>query len=244
MKIYSSIPLFLLLLSGCSPQVKTDDQSVKKITTITEYMVLNEDFNQPDTTRQQRSITKYDGDNNILEEMDFIGPTLNFVSGLIYKYDSNGKRIKEYSINKEHEVVSTSMLVYAENKCEKTASLPHGEKWTPVCDYYDSIGNVVRTVLYERDGKVWDDFYFKYNSANQQTERRGTSYGKPLPANFTYYDEKGNTSVRKTVDINGIETYFEKFIYEDFDKNGNWKIRKSIMDNKPYKVALQKVEYN
>jgi hypothetical protein len=242
MKLSILVPISFLLLSACTGQVKTDDQSVKKITTITECLVLNGNFATPDSIHQQTGVKKYDSNNNILEDMDFWGQNRTPGGGLIYKYNSEGKKSDEYLLD-IHLEASKSIYEYSENKGEKIKILTSGGKRKSACDYYDTIGNLVRTVDYYQDGKVMIDAYHKYNAAKQEIEQGRTLDGKPMPTHFMYYDEKGNVSEQKTMNANGLESSDEKFIYEGFDQHGNWKIRKSIINNKPHSIAVQKVEY-
>ncbi|PSL32248.1 hypothetical protein [Chitinophaga ginsengisoli] len=242
MNLRTSILLFIPLLSGCSAGVKTDIKSVSKTVTTTEYLVLNEDFARLDTIHKQRTIEKYDSNNNVLEEMDFLGKDLTCIGGYIYKYNDDGKKVEEYSVNKENEVVCKEIFSYSNNACEKIRIFADGKRTRSGSSYYDAKGNQVKQIHYYQDSTIMMETYYKYNSAKQEIEQGGTLDGKPKSIRFRKYDSNANISEQRTVDKNGNES-IEKFAYEGFDNKGNWTVRKSTIDNIPHSVTMQSIEY-
>jgi hypothetical protein len=77
-KLYPFLLFSLFQFISCSSHLTTNDTEVKKIITITEYLVLNEDFNTLDTLHKQKTIKKFDANNNLLEETDYWGSTSTF----------------------------------------------------------------------------------------------------------------------------------------------------------------------
>jgi hypothetical protein len=86
------------------------------------------------------------------------------------------------------------------------------------------------------------DFYFKYNSNNQQTERSGLLDNKRIQTNYKFYDSLGNLIEQKSIDSNGVILSVEKFNYTKFDKSGNWEVRQSILNGQQHSVTIQKIE--
>ena len=242
MKTNVALLLILFFYSNCSSQIKTDETAVKKIVTVTEYLVLNNDFNQLDTAHHQKEIQKFDGSNNLLEEMDYWRSAETFGGGLIYKYNKENNKTEEYLLDMRHEISAKYSFEYAENTSTQFEIKKNNTKVKWRVNYYDSSKNLVREITYYNDGKIMSDIYFKYNSGKQQTERGGIMDGKKIQTNYKSYDSLGNLAEQKSVDTNGIVLSVEKFVYTKFDNKGNWETRQSILRGKPHSVAFQKIE--
>jgi hypothetical protein len=242
MKTNLTLLLSLFYFGNCSSQVKTDDGSVKKIVTITEYLTLNNDFAKLDTVHQQKEIQKFDGNNNLLEMMNYWYSTETFGGGFVYKYDKKNNKIEEYELDTHNEISSKYSFEYSKNVSTqfKIKNDNTTIKWRT--NYYDSNKNLVREITYYNDGKIMLDLNFKYNSNNQQIERSGTLDNKKIQTNYKSYDSLGKLIEQKSIDTNGIVISLEKFIYTKFDNNGNWEVRQSILGGQPHAVAFQKVE--
>ncbi|MDJ1497637.1 hypothetical protein QNI19_32155 [Cytophagaceae bacterium DM2B3-1] len=238
--------LFLFFISVpficCSSEVKTDEKSIKKIITVTEYLVLNKNFDTLDTLHQQKEIKKIDINNNLVEDLDYWGPTSTFAGGLIYKYNKENKIVDEYLLDIHNEVSSKYEYKYSNNIATKFEVLKNNTKIKRKLYYYDTNNNLVRETTYYDDGNVMSDFYFKYDSTNQQVERTGTLDSKNIESIYKSYDGFSNLIEQKSIDTSGTTLSVEKFIYDKFDRNGNWEIRKSMLQGVPHSVAFQKIE--
>lgn len=234
--------LILFCFGNCTFKVKTDESSVKKIVTITEYLVLNNNFDKLDTVHQQKQIQKFDGNNNKLEEMDYFTISETFVSGLIYKYDKGNNLIEEYLLVTHNEISSKFTFEYYKNTGTQYVIENHNSKIKRGKNYYDPNKNLVREITYDNEGKIMSDFYYKYNSKNQKIERGGTLSNKKIQSNYLSYDSIGNLIEQKCIDTNGIVASVSQFIYTEFDASGYWKIRQRIIDGQLHSVAFQKVE--
>jgi hypothetical protein len=242
MKTNLILVLILFYFSNCSSQIKTDESSVKKIVTVTEYLVLNKDFEKLDTLHHQKEIQKFDRNNNLLEEMDYWRSAETFGGGLIYKYDKENNKIEEYLLDIHNEISAKYSFEYSQNTGIQFEIKKGNTKIKWRTNYYDSNKNLVREITYYNDGKTMSDFYFKYNSNNQLIERSGIIDNKKIQTNYKSYDSLGNLIEQKSIDTNGKVISEEKFIYTKFDNTGSWEVRRSILRGQPHSVAFQKVE--
>jgi YD repeat-containing protein len=239
MKLYPHRVLIFLALANCASPVKTDESSVRKVVTVTEYLVLNGDFGKLDSLHRQTGIKKYDENGNVLEDMDYWGE--EFGGGLIYKYDDQGRKTDAYLLDVHHNVISRYVYEYAKNvvmQFDVSENRPRVKRQT--C-YYDG-SNLTRESTYYDDGKVMSDFYFKYDSAYREVERSGGTSDREHRTTYQSYDSLSNLVERKSVDAQGVILSVEKFTYEKFDSNGDWQIRKSILRGTPHSIAFQKTE--
>ena len=242
MKLNLLLLFILFQFISCSSQIRTDDNSIKKVITTTEYLVLNQDFDKLDTLHQQKGIKKFDSNNNVLEDMDYWGPTFTFGGGAIYKYDKTNKIIEEYHLDIHNKVYSKYQYEYSNNIATQFEVSEHNSKIKRRLNYYDINNNLIRETTYYNDGKIMSDFYFKYDSNNHQIERSGSLDNKKVQTNYKSYDSLSSLIEQKSIDTNGVILSVEKFIYDKFDKNGNWEIRKSILRGVPHSIAFQKIE--
>jgi hypothetical protein len=244
MKINFLASLIIFLYCSCSPQVKTDEKLVKKTITVTEHLILNQNFDKLDLLHQQKEIKKFDINNNILENTDCYGPDSIFGGKLIYKYDNNGKKVEEYLISLDKEIMYSYRYEYMQNQSNTIEISKDGRKVKRGVNYYDTNGNLIRQVTLYDDGKIMGDFSFKYNFANLEIERSRIVGEKKMETHYKGYDSLSHFLVeQKSIDSNGIVFSYEKFLYEGFDKNGNWIIRKSFSKGIPRTIAFQKIEY-
>src|SRR4051812_3451507 len=105
--------IIFLIFVDCSSRVNTDESSVRKVVTITEYLVLDGDFDRLDSLHRQTGIKKYDENGNVLEDMDYWGE--EFGGGLIYKYDDQGRKTDAYLLDVHYNVISRYVYEYAKN---------------------------------------------------------------------------------------------------------------------------------
>lgn len=227
---------------SCSSQIKTDENSVKKVITTTEHLVLNQDFDKLDTLHQQKGIKKFDKNDNVLEDMDYWGPSSTFGGGGIYKYDKENKKIEEYHLDIHNKIYSKYKYEYSNNIATQFQISENNTKIKRRTNYYDIHNNLIRETTYHNDGKIMSDFYFKYDSNNNQIELSGNLDNKKVQTNYKLYDSLSNLIEQKSIDTNGVILSVEKFIYEKFDKNGNWEIRKSILVGVPHSITFQTIE--
>ncbi len=243
MKLNFCALVLIFLSNSCSSQIKTDEKSVKKIVTTTEYLLLNQNFKELDSIHQQKQIQKFDGENKILEEMEFHGPSSIFGGGIIYKYAGNGNKTEEYLFDTHNEILSSSRYEYSQNHSNKFEVFKDGKKIKKGTIYFDYSGNIVRQITYYNDGKIMTDLYIKYDSASRERESGGVLDQKKIQTNYKSYDSLSHLVEQKSIDPVGKVLFVEKFTYEESDKNGNWKIRKSILNSKPYSVTFQSIVY-
>jgi len=248
MKIYFS--LALLLLSACTSKISTDPKKVKKVVTIDEYSLLNNDFNQHDITCHERTISKYDKDGNKLEEKGYWGADQKYKGGMLYEYNDKGKLSRSYWLEMtEDKVNGTFSYVYEGNTRKeyayyKTNSLTR--KYLSSCNFYDSLGNIEKIIEYGYNNKASTEVYYKYDAAKREIAHTSTDVrsGLKLSAAYRSYDGNGNLKTLTVTDsVGGKVIHYEEFTYEGYDTKGNWKVRKSFEGNKPYKIEFQKVEY-
>jgi hypothetical protein len=242
MKLNLLLTFILFQFISCSSQIKTDERSIKKVITTTEYLVLNQDFDKPDTLHQQKGVKKFDNNNNVLEDMDYWGPTSTFGGGGIYKYDKTNKIIEEYHLDIHNKVYSKYQYEYSNNIATQFEVSENNTKIKRRLNYYDINNNLIRETTYHNDGKIMSDFYFKYDSNNNQIERSGNIDNKKIQTNYKLYDSLSNLIEQKSIDTNGVILSVEKFMYEKFDKSRNWEIRKSILVGVPHSITFQTIE--
>lgn len=229
-------------LSGCSGRAGTNEASVKKVITTTEYLLLNNDFNSLDSARQQKSVVKFDANDNILENLDYWQQESVFGGGMIYQYDKDNRVKEERQLNTQNKIVSRFFYEYADSTATKYEIYENGEKYKRTILYYDRSPNIVRETGIDNTGLVMYDFFYKYDAHRQETERSGVLGGKRIQTNYKVYDNRRNLIEQKSVDSNGVVLSEERFIYSDFDPKGNWTTRKSILNGSPHAIAFRIVE--
>ena len=241
-KLVLAFFFFVMLSPGCSSGVNTKDKSVHKIVTTTEYLLLNNDFNFPDTTHQQKDIKKYDEHGNMLENMEYWGETVTFGGGGVYKYDSQNRVIEEYHLDVNNRVSAKYYYEYSGSEAIQYELYEDNSTYKRKINQYDSRKNMIKETVYDNTGAVMYEFHYKYNPGNQEIERSGTISHKKVQTNLKSYDGLSNLAEQKAVDSSGMVLSVEKFSYEQFDKYGNWEIRKSMLNGVPHSIAFRKVE--
>jgi hypothetical protein len=234
--------LILFHCTNCSSQIKTDESSVKRVITTTQYLLLNHDFNKLDTVRHQKEVNKFDSNNNLLEEMDYYGASEIFGGGVIYKYDKRNRKTEEYLLDIHNQLTSKYSFENLTDSSIEFAIKSTNAKIKWKTNYYDSSGQLIREISYYPDGSIMSDFYFKYNSFNQQIEKGGTLDAKKMPTFFKSYDSSGNLIEKKSLDPDGVVLSVEVFTYTKFDERRNWEIRRSTVNGQPHSVTFQKIE--
>jgi len=165
------VQVFILFqLISCSSPVKTDESAVKKIITITEYLVLNKDFDRLDTLHQQKGIKKFDNNNNVLEDLNYWGPESTFGGGLFYKYDKTNRKIEESLLDIHNNVSSTCIYEYSKNVATRFEVRKNNTKIKRQINYYDVNNNLIGEATFYDDDTIMTDFYFKYDSHNHEIE--------------------------------------------------------------------------
>ena len=242
MKLFFLLLLITVQLYSCSSQPKTDNKSIEKVVTTREYLLLNQDYNKLDSLHQQKSVKKFDKENNVLEDMDFYRSDLTFSGGIIYKYDDSSQLNEEFLLDIHNKVIASYHYEFLQNKSNKFEIIKNS-KIKRETSYYDTNKNVVRQVTFYDDGKIMSDFYFKFSSENKEIERRGLLENKRTQTNYKSYNNLSQLVEQISKETNGIVISLEKFIYEGSDENGNWKTRKSILNSVPHSITFQIIEY-
>jgi len=233
--------VFFCLLS-CSSAEVTDEKSVKRVVTITEYLILNEDFSKLDTVHRQMEIKKYDISNNVLEERSYWGAALTLGGGVSYQYDGQNRKTAEFLLDGHGEIYVKYIIEYSKNTSIKYELLEDNTKEKRQSAEYDTHHNMISEIHYYSNDRVMNDFHYKYDANGNLLERNGTMDSKPIQTNYKAYDSLGNFFEQKSIDPNGTVLHTEKFIYDKFDKDGNWEIRRSISNGIPHSVAFQQIE--
>ncbi|MEJ1237418.1 hypothetical protein WBG78_04755 [Chryseolinea sp. T2] len=223
MKLHTFLISILLYTSSCSRDVSTNESCVKKIIETTEYLVLDSDFNKPDTTRHQKNIKKVDENNNVLEEADFWGADEAPSGGLIFKYNNENRKVAQYLLNARKEVTTEYAFDYSENTAVRFEVSEHNDRIKRGIDYLDENANVIRETSLYGDGRIMTDFHYKYNAANQQTERGGNMDGKSIGTNYMIYDSIGNLIQQRSTDSTGVVLSVEKFTTRKLTRTANGK---------------------
>jgi hypothetical protein len=244
MKLSPFLLFSLFQFISCSSQLKTSDTEVKKTITITEFLVLNQNFNSLDTLHQQKTIKKFDTNNNLLEEMDYWGSSSTFGGGILYKYDQSNRKIEEQLLGIDKIVITKYQYEYSDNKAIQYEIYADNSKFKRKTNYFDSKNNLIRETALDNIGIVMYDYYYKYDTNNLEIESSGLLNSKKSQTNYKIYDSLSNLIEQKSIDSNGIVLSVEKFIYEKFDKDRNWGIRKSILRGSAHSIAFQKIENN
>ncbi len=181
------------------------------------YKIINQIPNQFPS-----SIEQYNNDEKILEKTDY-SDNGNPFERIIYSYDSDGELISEFKYNYNSIVSKTNYEYYPDRKITTIIDSNYLiEKPFVKTEYFDSTKiNTIKEItdaLGDKDYPIYSEIFNEFDSLG----------------NVTKTEYKPHNSDR-VIAFGSIE----KYVYSDFDKYGNWKIKQTFEYNAQMDVFEQ-----
>jgi hypothetical protein len=170
------------------------------------------------------SPTNIDGysDNNEqinFNEKGFIVVSKNDFINITYSYNTKNQIIEENRYSKDGSILySKKTFIYAKDKLkeEKTFDYNPTESITEkVINFYDGLGNLMKSINYNGNGKLSSEVIYKYDKFGNQIEIKGL-------------DSIGETSFLTKYKFDSRKNQIEE---RDFNEDGSFKLIKKKFDN-------------
>lgn len=254
------------LLFGCTKEERKNSLTKAKIhgrvkcITTHEYGALEKFGKIQKSGLKWSSISKYDHKGNEVEANSYSSDG-SISARHIYKYDDNGNRIAWDTYNSDWFILYKRKSRYDDkgNLLEDTDANNYRYTYK-----YDDNQNMIEGSIYDPDGSLSGRSIYKYDDngnkevngyssdgslherSNYQYDNHGNlinqaiySSNGSLRIRSTYrYDEHGNL-VEEENNFGGKRSYK----YDDFDENGNWRIKTYFINENPDMIEEREIEY-
>ncbi len=169
-------------------------------------------------TRKSFNIYNKDG---LIEECRAYSDKVNLDFRMLFSYDSQGKRISETTIHKNHNDNSTTFFEYNDdNTITRMIKDDKGKSMGKTIEKYDSAGNLISFRDYDESGRIDHEEFYTYDIQNNE-----------LTVKMKHYSAEGIEYTCRDYE----------YIYDHMD---NWvKVIQHAGDDEYQSVCIREIEY-
>ncbi|MBP7497072.1 MAG: hypothetical protein KA792_05350 [Bacteroidales bacterium] len=179
--------------------------------------IIKENFNGKDKKLLSKTNYKYDDKNNLTE---LISDDSLFYRTRLFQYDVKGNKTQESQYDKKDN------LLFVE-QCK-----------------YDDKGNKIEESFFEKGDKLTFRDEYKYDNKGNLTEKYRYSSGNKLIFKTVYkYDEYGNELEKNECYIENNNCNKTVYRYDKIDKQGNWLVRVTIVNDFNEDIVYREIKY-